>query len=821
MKKGFKFLAVLALSLSPFALAACQGGGNSEPSKTPSIPDPTSTTNPSVPDTPSIPDQPSVPDQPSTPVVEVVHVTGVELSSEKTTIKEGESVQLQVVVSPENATNKKVTYSSSDETVATVSKDGLVQGIKAGKVTITVTSEDGKKEDTLDLVVEEKPITEGTSYYFEGEEAKKASGSMGGIGVNSSDAGAKNGTSLANINCNEGATLTYQIEASEACKAGLYLNLAFGTQTVEHIFTLSVNDAEVAIPNVFQATGTANWTTYEEYFLANVSLLKGENTIVLTVRGACGNYDYMKLVSSETLSIVEEKPITEGTSYYFEGEDAARTPGQFGAISVNSEDAGARNNTSLGGINNNNGATLTYRIDAQEDCKAGVYLGLAFGGTPMSNIFTLKVNDETVNIPNTFDAIGTANWVTYADYFMANISLKKGMNVIVWTVTGGCGNYDYMKLISNEVLSLSVDQPITEGTSYYFEGEDAVRTPGSFGAIAVNTNDAGARNQTSLGGINENKGATLTYRVNAQEDCKAGVYLGLAFGGASASNIFNLTVNDAAVEIPSTFDAIGTANWATYADYFMANISLKQGTNVIVWTVTGGCGNYDYMKLITTGTLVQNSQVENISLMTSYELLKVGETTTISSSVLPSSATDKSLSWSSSDENIASIDENGVVTAKAEGSVLITATAKDGSGVSKSMRIFVSDKTGVRYEAENAELTNCQIEVNGTFVGGINNEGARVKFKVNSDQDQTVLLRICTSVVREGENSIGNFYKVELNGTEVDLANGTFASRGATGWNTPSGFYTVEVSLTSGENVIDLISVGTGVATTLDWIEIL
>ena len=137
------------------------------------------------------------------------------------------------------------------------------------------------------------------------------------------------------------------------------------------------------------------------------------------------------------------------------------------------------------------------------------------------------------------------------------------------------------------------------------------------------------------------------------------------------------------------------------------------------------------------------------------------------------------------------------------------------------MRIFVSDKTGVRYEAENAELTNCQIEVNGTFVGGINNEGARVKFKVNSDQDQTVLLRICTSVVREGENSIGNFYKVELNGTEVDLANGTFASRGATGWNTPSGFYTVEVSLTSGENVIDLISVGTGVATTLDWIEIL
>lgn len=813
MKKSFKLIALMALAFTPTLLTGCNqetGTTSSSPTSTPSSITSPSSTN------------------------KEVKVTGVTISkSDSNVLYIGSTLQLEVTIAPIDATNKEVTYSSSDESVATVNKDGLVSGIKAGSVTITVTTKDGNKQDQIELVVKEKPITEGDSYYFEGEEAKMSSGELGGIIVKKDDANAKNNTSLANINCNTGATLTYKVEANEACRVGLYLNLAFGVSTVEHILNLSVNDSSIEIPASFQAIGEANWVTYAEYFLANIDLIKGENTIVLTVTGACGNYDYMKIVSSEELSLIKEAepkpedPITEGENFYFEGEEATLTSGELGGINVKKDDTNAKNNTSLANINLNRGATVTYKIKAAEACKAGLYLNLAFGSAVADNIFTLTVNSNSITIPTSFQAIGDANWVTYAEYFLANVDLIEGENTIVLTVTGICGNYDYMKLISSKTLSLikepepEPDTPITTGNSYYYEGEDAQMTPGVFGNISVNKNDANARNNTSLGGINSNNGATLTYKVKASDTCKAGLYLNLAFGGATVENIFTLSVNDNLIEIPTSFQAIGNANWVTYAEYYLANVNLVKGDNTIVLTVTGGCGNYDYMKLVTEGTLIQESMVEKIDISTTYELLKVGESVTLSSEISPATATNKDVQWNSSDSTIASVDENGVVKALKEGNVIITATAQDGSNVTGNIRIFVSNKTGDRYEAEDAVLTNCQKEVNGMFVGGINNAGAKVTFTVTSEGQRTALLRISTSVVNVGENKIDCFYDVTLNGSNVDLSKGTFASRGATGWNTPSGFYTVEVTLEDGSNTIELISKGTHVATTLDYIEIL
>ena len=238
----------------------------------------------------------------------VVPVTGVTLTAagDKTSLAVNSSLQLTATVEPENATNKFVSFKSSDDSIAMVNQTGLVTGLKEGNVTITVTTSDGAKTATVDLTVTamQKPITEGTAYYFEGEEATFTAGIFGGININSNDANARNNTSLGNINCNNNATLTYKVNAAEATKAGLYLNLAFGVQTVENIFTLTVNGEAVTIPTSFTAQGTANWVTYEEYWLANVDLVKGENIIVLTVTGGCGNYDYMKLVSTAEVTVV-------------------------------------------------------------------------------------------------------------------------------------------------------------------------------------------------------------------------------------------------------------------------------------------------------------------------------------------------------------------------------------------------------------------------------------------------------------------------------------------------------------------------------------
>lgn len=69
-------------------------------------------------------------------------VTGVTLDKNQLTLLPGESADLQATVTPESATTKDVTWSSSDDTVATVDK-GTVKALKAGTATITATAADG------------------------------------------------------------------------------------------------------------------------------------------------------------------------------------------------------------------------------------------------------------------------------------------------------------------------------------------------------------------------------------------------------------------------------------------------------------------------------------------------------------------------------------------------------------------------------------------------------------------------------------------------------------------------------------------------------
>ena len=82
-----------------------------------------------------------------------ISVTGVQLSKNEITLKEGDTETLEYTITPENATNKNVSWSSSDETVATV-RNGMITAIKKGETTITVTTEDGNKTATCTVTVE-------------------------------------------------------------------------------------------------------------------------------------------------------------------------------------------------------------------------------------------------------------------------------------------------------------------------------------------------------------------------------------------------------------------------------------------------------------------------------------------------------------------------------------------------------------------------------------------------------------------------------------------------------------------------------------------
>ena len=78
-------------------------------------------------------------------VYDYVKVDSVSLDVTYSQLKEGDTLQLHATVSPENAENKNVTWSSNNSEVATVNQDGLVTAVKNGVATITVMTQDMQK----------------------------------------------------------------------------------------------------------------------------------------------------------------------------------------------------------------------------------------------------------------------------------------------------------------------------------------------------------------------------------------------------------------------------------------------------------------------------------------------------------------------------------------------------------------------------------------------------------------------------------------------------------------------------------------------------
>ena len=115
---------------------------------------------------------------------EIIPVSQITLNKTETSISVGNSETLTATVAPENATNKALTWASSDEDVATVAPDGTVTAVKAGAATITATAADGSGKSATCTVT----VTGGTTPSQPGGSTGGSSGgsSSGGGGGSSS-----------------------------------------------------------------------------------------------------------------------------------------------------------------------------------------------------------------------------------------------------------------------------------------------------------------------------------------------------------------------------------------------------------------------------------------------------------------------------------------------------------------------------------------------------------------------------------------------------------------------------------------------------------
>ena len=86
-----------------------------------------------------------------------INVTGIILNKKQINLIEGNTEELIATITPFNATNQNIKWTTSDGNVATVA-NGMVTGVSKGKTTITAETQDGEYKATCEVIVEEKII---------------------------------------------------------------------------------------------------------------------------------------------------------------------------------------------------------------------------------------------------------------------------------------------------------------------------------------------------------------------------------------------------------------------------------------------------------------------------------------------------------------------------------------------------------------------------------------------------------------------------------------------------------------------------------------
>lgn len=163
-----------------------------------------------------------------------------------------------------------------------------------------------------------------------------------------------------------------------------------------------------------------------------------------------------------------------------------------------------------------------------------------------------------------------------------------------------------------------------------------------------------------------------TFANQANDKAFTAYSLELLPSGAAANGPFTLTIGK-------------PAEYSSSASLYAADGALQTDFAEDCFTAT--LSALGPVALIDTKESTGSTEVTSVTLNTYVLSLEVGKTGKLSATVLPDSAANKSITWSSSKTDVASVSSNGTVTAKKAGTAVITATATNGKSASCTVTV--------------------------------------------------------------------------------------------------------------------------------------
>ncbi len=227
------------------------------------------------------------------PVV-VVDPTGVSVSPATATIEVGETSSLTATVAPANASNKSVTWSSSDVAIATVSSSGVVTAQAVGTAEITATTVVGSISSSTTITVEDTivPPVMGDVIVIEAESFTDTYGSFDDSFAGGPGSGASKAANFIEfVNSND--WVEYEVDVPVA-----------GSYAVEYMVSTPSDNAQIRL--VVDGTGVATtnvpnngqWSDFSALAGGTIALTAGQHTIRIIASGSATwqwNMDYIKL----------------------------------------------------------------------------------------------------------------------------------------------------------------------------------------------------------------------------------------------------------------------------------------------------------------------------------------------------------------------------------------------------------------------------------------------------------------------------------------------------------------------------------------------
>lgn len=247
---------------------------------------------------------------------------------------------LEVVVDSEVSIQVKdnlagVTFTSADETIATVSTAGVVKGIKAGRTTVELTKE-GYKKATVNVTVKAKPVAgqvilEAEAGEIVGGRVENDNNSSGGarVGYLAADTSLTLKTTLEQAGEYTISMLAYSNNVSDW---STYPNVTADELDLSSCMTFKVNNVDVALTGKVLPAGP--WGNYVEVSFGDFNLVKGENTFAFAFTAQGPNIDYIKLVDKNAPQggdPVTPDPVVEKVTVSF---DANGGTGTMAAVEV-------------------------------------------------------------------------------------------------------------------------------------------------------------------------------------------------------------------------------------------------------------------------------------------------------------------------------------------------------------------------------------------------------------------------------------------------------------------------------------------------------